>query len=177
MLDDEADSELSLAGVRYAGLGDTAFSIQDENGLVSVNTPSDPLFGAMMKSVPASPRRTLARLIPRVADYIDLDDRLTLDGAETRAYLEAELPPPPNWFLWTPMELSRVLGAASMLDHGQWRRLRNMATPRLLLSVNFNTMPRGRGDGRLRRRTRGPRRLLRGTCRRTVSRAWTNCSN
>ena len=140
MLDDEADSELSLAGVRYAGLGDTAFSIQDENGLVSVNTPSDPLFGAMMKSVGVS-APDLARLIPRVADYIDLDDRLTLDGAETRAYLEAELPPPPNWFLWTPMELSRVLGAASMLDHEQWRRLRNMATTRHLLSVNFNTMP------------------------------------
>lgn len=140
VLDDEADSELSLAGVRYAGLGDTAFSIQDENGLVSVNTPRDPLFGAMMKSVGVS-APDIARLIPRIADYIDLDDRMTLDGAETKAYREAELPPPSNWFLWTPMELNRVLGAASLIDHGQWRRLRNMATPRHLISVNFNTMP------------------------------------
>jgi len=140
ILDDEADSELSLAGVRYAGLGDTAFSIQDENGLVSVNMPRDPLFSAMMKSVGLS-ATDLARLIPRVADYIDLDDRLTLDGAETKAYREAELPPPPNWFLATPMEMNRVLGAASLIDHGQWRRLRNMATPRLLINVNFNTMP------------------------------------
>lgn len=140
MLDDEADSELSVAGVRYAGLGDTAFSIQDENGLISVNTPRDPMFSAMMKSVGVT-APDLARLIPRVADYIDLDDRLTLDGAETKAYREAELPPPPNWFLWTPMELNRVLGAASLFDHGQWRRLRNMATPRHLVSVNFNTMP------------------------------------
>ncbi|MCY3620143.1 MAG: type II secretion system protein GspK [Gammaproteobacteria bacterium] len=139
-LDDEADSELSVAGVRYAGLGDTAFSIQDENGLVSVNSPRDPKFAAMMKSVGVS-APDLARLIPRIADYIDRDDRLSLDGAETNAYREAEQPPPPNWFLQTPMELSRVLGAADLVDHGQWRRLRNMATPRLLVSVNFNTMP------------------------------------
>ena len=140
ILDDEADGELNLAGTRYAGLGDTAFSIQDENGLISVNTPRDPLFGVMMTSVGVS-APDLARLIPRVDDYIDLDDRLSLDGAETKAYRDAQLPPPSNWFLWTPMELNRVLGAASLIDPGQWRRLRNMATPRHLLSVNFNTMP------------------------------------
>ena len=140
MLDDESDSELSLAGVRYAGLGDTAFSIQDENGLVSVNSPRDPLFRAMMRGVGLS-EADLARLIPRVVDYIDLDDNLSLDGAEAKAYRDAELPPPSNWFLATPMEMSRVLGAADLIDHGQWRRLSSMATPRHLLSVNFNTMP------------------------------------
>ena len=140
VLDDESDAELNLAGVRYAGLGDVAFSIQDENGLVSVNTPRDALFGAMMRSVGLT-APDLARLIPRVADYIDLDDNLSLDGAESKAYREAELPPPSNWFLATPMEMNRVLGAASLIDHGQWQRLRNMATPRHLLSVNFNTMP------------------------------------
>ena len=140
MLDDEADAELNLAGVRYAGLGDTAFSIQDENGLISVNSPRDAMFRAMMKSV-GVPDPDLARLIPRVADYIDLDNNLTLDGAETLDYREAGLPPPSNWFLWTPMEMNRVLGAADLIDHAQWRRLRNMATPRHLLSVNFNTMP------------------------------------
>ena len=139
-LDDEADSELSVAGVRYAGLGGTAFSIQDENGLVSVNSPRDPMFVAMMESVGVS-APDLARLIPRIADYIDRDDRLSLDGAETIAYREAQQPPPSNWFLQTPMELNRVLGAESLIDHEQWRRLRGMATPRLLVSVNFNTMP------------------------------------
>ena len=139
-LDDEADSELSVAGVRYAGLGDTAFSIQDENGLISVNSPRNPKFSAMMKSVGVS-EPDLARLIPRIADYIDRDDRLSLDGAEADAYREAEQPPPANWFLQTPMELNRVLGAAELIDHEQWRRLRNLATPRLLVSVNFNTMP------------------------------------
>ena len=139
-LDDDADSELSVAGVRYAGLGDTAFSIQDENGLVSVNSPRDPMLGAMLKNIGLS-EPDLARLIPRIADYVDRDDRLSLDGAETQAYLDAQQPPPSNWFLQTPMELNRVLGAADLIDHDQWRRLRNMATPRLLVSVNFNTMP------------------------------------
>ena len=140
VLDDEADAELSLAGVRYAGLGGVAFSIQDENGLVSVNSPRDAMFRAMMKHVGLADD-DVARLIPRVADYIDLDDNLSLDGAETRHYREAELPPPSNWFLSTPMEMKRVLGAADLINDGQWRQLRNMATPRHLLSVNFNTMP------------------------------------
>ena len=139
-LDDEADSELSLAGVRYAGLGDTAFSIQDENGLISVNSPRDPKFGAMMKSVGVS-EPDLARLIPRITDYIDRDHALSLDGAEAEAYREAQQPLPSNWFLQAPMELNRVLGAASLINHEQWRRLRNMATSRLVVAVNFNTMP------------------------------------
>lgn len=140
VLDDEADAELSLAGVRYEGLGDTAFSLQDENGLVSVNSPRDGMFGAMMRSVGVT-ERDLALVVPRVGDYIDLDDDLTLDGAETRDYREAELPPPANWFLQTPMEMSRVLGVAEVINDAQWRQLRNMATSRMLISVNFNTMP------------------------------------
>lgn len=140
VLDDEADAELSLAGAGYAGLGDTAFSIQDENGLVPVNSPRDAMFRAMMKRVGVADA-DLAGLIPRVADYIDLDDDLTLDGAEARDYREAQRPPPSNWFLWTPMEMNRVLGAAELIDDDQWRRLRRMATSRLLVSVNFNTMP------------------------------------
>ncbi len=140
MLDDTADGELSLSGDRYRGLGDTGFSIQDENGLISVNMPSDPLFGLMLESVGVS-EEDVARLWPRVVDYIDRDDRRSLDGAEKKSYLDAGLPPPANWFLSTPMELNRVLGVKELIDQEQWRRLREMATPRLLVSANFNTMP------------------------------------
>lgn len=140
ILDHDADGELSLAGERYAGLGDTGFSIQDENGLISVNMPTDPLFGLMMKSVGVS-EKDLARLRPLVVDYIDMDDSRSLDGAEKQSYIDAGMPPPPNWFLSTPMELNHVFGAADLLDSEQWRQLRDMATPRLLVSVNFNTMP------------------------------------
>ena len=132
--------ELSLAGEPYAGLGDTGFSIQDELGLISVNLPRDPLFTVMMKSV-GVPEDDVARLVPRIVDYTDLNDRRSLDGAETRNYLDAGLPPPANWFLATPTEMNRVLGAAEMIDAGQWRRLRDMATPRMHAGVNFNTMP------------------------------------
>ena len=132
--------ELSLAGEPYAGLGDTGFSIQDELGLISVNLPRDPLFTVMMKSV-GIPEDDIAGLVPRIVDYTDLDDRRSVDGAETRNYLEAGLPPPANWLLATPTELNRVLGVPEMIDAAQWRRLRDMATPRVHVGVNFNTMP------------------------------------
>ncbi|MYJ75101.1 MAG: general secretion pathway protein GspK [Gammaproteobacteria bacterium] len=132
--------ELSLAGDPYAGLGDTGFSIQDELGLISVNQPRDPLFAAMMESVGVA-EDDIARLVPRIVDYTDVNDRRSLDGAETHHYLEAGLPPPANWFLATPTEMNRVLGAAEVIDAAQWRRLRDMATPRIHVGVNFNTMP------------------------------------
>ena len=140
MLDGAADGALNLAGESYTGLGDTAFSIQDENGLVSVNAPTDPMFTRMVESL-GVPARDAARLVPRVVDYIDLDDDLSLDGAEAFSYHRAGKPAPPNWFLATPMELNHVLGVGDLLDNAQWRRLRDLTTPRILVSVNFNTMP------------------------------------
>ena len=132
--------ELSLAGVHYAGVGDVGFSLQDETGLVSVNSPRNPLFAAALEQIGVE-RATVSRLLPRIRDYIDLNGTLSLDGAEAFDYERARRPPPANWFLSTPMELERVLGFEGLLDADQWRRVRTLMTPRMLVAVNLNAMP------------------------------------
>ena len=134
------DARLSLASDPYQGLGETAFSLQDETGLVSINTPSEPLLPRVLESLGVPPK-TIEGLMPRVRDYIDKDGTLSLDGAEAYDYVKANHPPPANWYLTTAMELNRVLGAEGLLDRAQWQGLRAMTTPRLLAAVNFNTMP------------------------------------
>ena len=136
----EGFAELGLAGQRYAGIGNSGFSLQDETGLLSVNLPAAPAFRTLLESL-GVPEADVALLVPRIRDYIDLDDELRLDGAEQVDYLRAGKPPPPNWFLSTPSELNRVLGFEGLLDPGQWQRLRTMTTPRMLGVVNFNVMP------------------------------------
>ena len=134
------DGSLSLGSEPYQGLGEIAFSLQDELGLVSVNTPTRPLLTRVLVSL-GVPDDDAAALMPRVRDYIDVDRTLTLDGAEDYDYARAERPPPANWFLATSMELNRVLGAEGLLDRDQFQRLRAMTTPRMLSALNFNTMP------------------------------------
>ena len=140
MLRGDGDATLSLASDAYQGLGDVAFSLQDETGLASMNTPSAPLLARVLESL-GVPAKTVAGLIPRIRDYIDEDGVLSLDGAEAYDYAKAQMPPPANWLLATAMELNRVLGAEGVLDRAQWQRLRAMTTPRPLAAINFNTMP------------------------------------
>ena len=139
-LDDTGDGTLELAGEAYLGLGEVAFSLQDELGLVSVNAPSYPQLSRVLESIGVA-EDDVAGLMPRLRDYIDVDGDLTLDGAEAYDYARTGRPPPGNFFLTTSMELNRVLGAESLLDRAQRQRLRAMTTPRLVSGLNFNTMP------------------------------------
>ena len=132
--------ELRFGGEPYAGLGGVVFSLQDEAGLVSVNAPDDPALQLVLRHLGA-PDDAVARLMPRLRDYMDRNDDLGLDGAERHAYERAGLLPPANWFLASPTELNRVLGADRLLPPAAWRRLRTMSTPRLVAGRNFNTMP------------------------------------
>ncbi|MDE0441404.1 MAG: type II secretion system protein GspK [Gammaproteobacteria bacterium] len=140
MLDDTGDGVLRLGGEAYQGLGEVAFSLQDELGLVSVNAPTYPQLSQVLTSI-GVPGGDVAALMPRLSDYIDVDGDLILDGAEAYDYARTDRPPPANFFLATPMELNRVLGAENLLDRAQRQRLRAMTTPRLVSGLNFNTMP------------------------------------
>ena len=78
-----------------------------------------------------------ARLMPRIRDYVDLDDTLSLSGAERFDYAQARLPPPANWFMAGTPELKRVLGMENMISPEQWRRLRPLLTPREQHGYNY----------------------------------------
>lgn len=139
-LDNTGDGALGLGGEVYQGLGEVAFSLQDELGLVSVNSPYHAEFSRVMESI-GVPRDAVAGLIPRLRDYIDVDGDLMLDGAEAYDYAKAGRPPPANFFFGTSMEIDRVLGAEGLLDRAQQQRLLAMTTPRGGGGLNFNTMP------------------------------------
>ena len=138
-LPDHGDGELRVTEVVYAGVGGARFSIQDEGGLVSVNAPRSPLFASVLEHAGVSPS-DVERIVARVEDYIDSDDTLTLNGAEYQEYRERGEPPPLNWIMASPVELTKVLGIDTLITVSQWERLLPMLTVRPAVGYNFNTM-------------------------------------
>ena len=133
------DGELTMAGETYAGLGRMRFSLQDERGLVPVNIPSSPVLSAVLERA-GIPARDVARILPRISDYIDLDNQLALNGAEWFDYQSRGLAPPANWFFAGPMELKKVLGVGQLISPGRWRALSPLLSTRGAGVYNFNTM-------------------------------------
>ena len=133
------EGELTLGGEPYAGLGRTRFALQEENGLASVNLPGEPQFAAVLSRAGVR-REDLRWIVPRIRDYADLDDSLSLDGAERIDYARGNRPPPANWLLASPVELKRVLGIDGLVSDAQWRRIRPLLTARAAGRYNFNTM-------------------------------------
>ena len=82
---DRSVGVIAVSGETYAGLGGTRFSIQDENGLVSVNFPRSANFAAALSYVGVT-SADIDRIVPRVEDYVDMDDDLSLSGAERFDY-------------------------------------------------------------------------------------------
>lgn len=139
-LPDTGDAELRVTDQVYAGLGDTRFAVQDEGGLVSVNAPQVPLFGALLRRVGVAPH-DVARMVARVGDYIDRDHVLRVNGAEAGHYRDRGKSPPPNWIMASPIELQNVLGFADVVTAGQWRQLLPLLSMRQPVGYNFDTMP------------------------------------
>ena len=137
-LDD--DGELSLAGEIYKGLGETNFSLQDESGLVNVNSPNVPL---LRKTLVRSGINVIdsGRLLARLKDYIDADHKLSLNGAELFEYQQRQLPPPANGLLATPLELKKVLGFDDLVTKAQWQALLPLLSARQAVGYNVNVMP------------------------------------
>ena len=166
---DRSVGVIGVLGQTYAGVGGMRFSIQDENGLVSVNFPRSPQFAAALSFVGVA-SADIDRIVPRVEDYIDIDDDLSLSGAERFDYDKAvspaqagaaspqghsrntftrlgfvatsnlRFPNPSNWSMITPFELRRVIGIDDLIAPEQWRRLLPMLTMRQTTGYNFNAM-------------------------------------
>ena len=129
---------LEVTGRTYFGMGRTRFSLQDETAFASVNKP-DPMLVAAFEYIGLAPEE-IDRLMPRLVDYIDPDQVVMLDGAERYDYVRRDLAPPKNWFMATPLELKKVLGAEELLTTAQWRTLRRVLTARIKTNYNVNTM-------------------------------------
>lgn len=137
--EDVGDGEISFGGEAYLGIGEVRFSIQDEMGLAPVNSPSFPVLPAVLEHVGVS-QRNVELIAARIGDYVDLDDGVSLNGAERFDYVDRGLPPPANWPMASPLEMRKVLGVDELLTPEQWFRLRPLLTMRQPLGHNFNTM-------------------------------------
>jgi len=143
--DDSADEPpenryLPLDDTPMQGYGSVVFSLQDESGLIPINAHHHNhlrnllgLFG-----VPGGERDVL---LARLADYIDNDELVHLNGAESADYLRQNLAPPANHELRTGWESRDVMGWTTVADDPQ-----NQLLPRYLNVVwngvpNFNTAP------------------------------------
>lgn len=133
-------NEISLDGRAYAGLGATAFSLQDDRGLLGVNwtPPSFMERWWAQLGFSALPASTLSNLL---LDFQDKDDLYRLNSAERDEYAREGRRPPSNRALVTPLELRVVKGwdkGLASLDDGEvMRSLSNSRTP----TININTAP------------------------------------
>ena len=131
---------LKLHDQAYHGLGDTLFSVQDENGLIAVNSeqPTQLHYMLGLFGLPTTARN---QAIDRLLDYEDYDSLHRLNGAEARQYREKNRPAPANRLLLTPWELHKVLGWDDYPTLWQ-NNLPHLTTTYLDVVPNFNVAPK-----------------------------------
>ncbi|MEQ1707818.1 MAG: hypothetical protein ABL864_05755 [Terricaulis sp.] len=137
--------ELRLDGRFYVIGGfepgaDAAFaSVQDEAGLLSLNTGDSVALGALLDQAGVANARGLASAL---VDYIDEDDLAGPYGAEEDAYRRLHLPPPLNQPLTNRWRALDALGWRESVNEGRvgrfWANVN--AAPRGA-SLNVNTAP------------------------------------
>jgi len=134
-----SQERLGLLADKYDYREVVVFSLQDESGLVSINSPQVPLLAAALRYVGMG-EYDISVFNSRLGDYIDADHRARLNGAEYFEYRQAELPGPANQLLLTPAELQLMLGFDEFISPEQWLLLRPMLSVRQSVGVNVNLM-------------------------------------
>lgn len=106
-----------LAGPALAALPAAWVTLQDEQGLLGLNSPSGDYLAALLLRCGATAQQRSA-LTDALLDATDADRLKRLNGAEDFEYAAAGLAPPPNRYLQHPDELWRVLGWKDL--RAQW---------------------------------------------------------
>lgn len=136
-------NEISLDNRVYAGLGGTAFSLQDDRGLLGVNWTPFPLLERWVTQrrggVEGTPAITLANLLH---DYQDEDDLYRLNSAERDQYEKEQRRPPSNQALATPLELRAIKGWDDLLQSTSDTEVLAMVTVSRSPTINVNTATR-----------------------------------
>jgi general secretion pathway protein K len=106
---DPVGGELSLDGRVYAGMGRVRFALQDEAGMVALNSASPQrLEGLLMRF--DDTEGSVATLLDTLEDYRDGNTLKRLNGAEREEYAAAGLPPPSDRDLRSAPEILQILG-------------------------------------------------------------------
>ena len=110
-----ANTTLATDGRRYRLTDTLSVSVQDERGLLAINTLDERTLSKLL-SIIGIPTENHARLIDTLLDYMDPDDLRRLNGAEARDYAAANKPAPANDFLRTRDQLADVLSWDTILE-------------------------------------------------------------
>ncbi len=135
-----AGGELPLDDRVFRGVGSALFSIQDEGGLIGLNSFKTGQLGRLLGLL-GIPADQWSQLLDKLADYIDRDNLLRLNGAEADDYRNLGLPPPANRFLLSSWEAKNVLGWGSLTKLWNQDRLPRLTTVARAGMPNFNNAP------------------------------------
>src|SRR5690606_12667644 len=103
-------SRLRVAGQRYAGLGGSAFALQDEGSLLSLLDPNPERWSTLLLQQGLT-RQQAERFLDQLRDYTDQDDMRRVNGATSADYRRKGLPVPPGRLMISPGQLFNLLDA------------------------------------------------------------------
>lgn len=124
----------------YQAQGETIVRIQDNRGLINLNSADAGQLTRLLAHYGINARET-PYLIDALNDYIDSDSLRRFNGAEAKEYELAGLPPPRNSRLITPAELRSVFGWEKQKALWGTDSIENLFTTSLSAAINPNTAP------------------------------------
>lgn len=137
---DPVGGEIALDGRVYAGMGLVRFSLQDEAGMMALNSESaEQLEGVLRRFDDAE--GSVAALLDTLADYRDNNTLKRLNGAEREEYAAAAMPPPPDRNLRSAPEILQVLGWREWLSVRPEFRLHAWLSAGRSDAINPNVVP------------------------------------
>ena len=117
-------------------------SVQDEDGLLSLNAGDDPALAGLIEGVGVA-RQTARALAAALNDYVDEDDLARPYGGEKDAYQRARRPAPPNTLLRAPWDAALAMGWDNALSDRQRAQIWALSSAPLNgKALNVNTAPR-----------------------------------
>lgn len=132
--------EIALDGSAYRGLGRIRFALQDEAGLVTLNSDAQGPLRALLASFGAEDAESV-RLLDALADYRDRNSLSRVNGAEAEQYAAAGEPAPANRPLLTAAEIARVLGWREWLAAHRGLRVHDWLSVSTSPGFNPNVVP------------------------------------
>ena len=125
---DPVGGEIALDGTAYAGMGRVVFALQDEAGLVALNSDTPERLEGLIARFDDT-EGSVATLLDALADYRDGNSLKRLNGAERDDYTAAGLPPPANGDLRSAPEILQVYGWRDWLRSRPGFRLHDWLSP------------------------------------------------
>ena len=105
--------QLRVDGQRYQGIGQAAFSLQDEGPLLSLLEPDRERWIQLFSQHALSPQQA-ERFLDQLQDYTDQDDLRRVNGATSSDYLEQGLDAPPQRLMISPGQVFNLLDSTSL---------------------------------------------------------------